>query len=101
RSKYRRLLVVSPLGSFHHTRVCLKTKQLRFNYLLNVSLSDPHDQATALVKNICLILALHFCAPFWVGLPSLSNRLAVDTDACSSSLLYAYSTIPGFISGKS
>ncbi len=35
---------------------------------------------------------------FWVWLPSLSGRLAVDADTCSSAFLYAHSTIPGFVS---
>ncbi len=100
---------------------CLKTKQLIFNYLLSVS---PSGGRAGHTRRMIFFCALAVC--FWVHFltagpgngpskkylsdfslalpcsflgmaPFAVGRLAVDTDACSSSLLQAHSTIPGFV----
>ncbi len=117
RSRYKNLLSGPPSGSFHHTRGCLKAKQLRkpdrilyqdkcrIQRLELCLLSSPSYKGRlgdVSSKRLCFAhgsngpykkylsdfsFALQ-CA-FWVWLASLSSRLAEDTDACSAALSQA------------
>ncbi len=107
RSKFHRLLVGSPSGSFHHTpgllynktKACypLRVQVCNLNHLISKTsngLFDSYDKPTTPAD---MPLLIFFCAlpcALGYGSTTLPSRLAVNSTACSSALLHAHSTIP-------
>ena len=73
------------------------TPALHFRALFGVHFLTAGQDSAHLQKNIGLTPVLHFPCAFLGMAPFAVGRLAVDTYTCSSSLLQAHSTIPGFV----